>query len=272
MILDNNYHNRYYVVSEEGIQNGWLNGWDTFNRNGSPNISMDVREAGVYPRSNLARLLDVGLWPDTEDYDQNSPGILNRVLDLDKRVYHSDIEKAFWVNVLRVPICASYLAACAKVRPERILELGTGGDSAHSTGMFLYWLEGVETSKQLVSVDRHPLSHAWLRYREYGHWSFIQGDSITVMKELMEVENPRLRPLPNSYDMIFIDSSHTYPHTLKEIEQASFMTSAILLDDTTVPEVLKGLEEFLLNHREWLRVDLAHGVSLIERHRHLFYR
>mgnify|MGYP001614528524 CR=1 FL=1 len=268
MNIDDKFYERYYVVQDEGqISNGWPWGWDLFNTEGSPSISMNVQECSIESKSNYSNPLDINLWPDTEDYDQNSPGIIAKINDLDKRAYRSDIEKAFWVNVTRVPICASYLAALAKVRPMTILELGTGGDSAHSTGMFLYWLSEIECednfrSIKLVSVDRHPLSHVWPRYREYTFWFFIQGDSITVMKVLID----KTIGLPSWYDMIFIDSSHTYPHTLKEIEQASFMTHAILLDDTTVPEVKQSLEEFLKDHPEWLRIDLAHGVTLIERH------
>jgi len=71
---------------------------------------------------------------------------------------------------------------------------------------------------------------------------------------------------PATFDMIFIDSSHIYPHTLRELEQASGMTNAILMDDTTVDEVKQSLDEFLINHKEWLKVDLAHGVTLLERH------
>jgi len=269
MNIDDKHSERYYVIDGENIFHGWQSGWNVFTANGSPFVSFGVTKVDVFRTSNYSDPLDVSLWQDTVDYDQNNPGILEKVHDIEKRAFQSDIEKAFWVNVTRVPICVSYLAACAKVRPLTILELGTGGDSAHSTGMFLYWLLEAfspdDAFIQLVSVDRHPLSHVWLRYREEACWSFIQGDSITAMKSIL---NGKLN-LPHWFDMIFIDSSHLYPHTLYEIRQASFMTDAILLDDTTVLDVKKSLDEFLKDEKDWLRIDLAHGVSLIERHQYL---
>jgi len=83
------------------------------------------------------------------------------------------------------------------------------------------------------------------------------------MKALQKDE---INGLPNSFDLIFIDSSHTYPHTLRELEQASGMTNAILMDDTTMDEIKQSLNEFLSAHKEWLRLDLACGVTLLERH------
>ena len=267
MIIDNKHRERYVVLDGIDTHKGWDAGWSVFDRKGSPDVSMDVirKQCTKYKYEKIH--LDPGLWPDTVDYDQNSPGIIDRVHDLSLRGFRSEIEQAFWINVLRVPICVSYLAACAKVRPRTILELGTGGDSAHSTGMFIYWLHENKYDPWLVSVDRHPLSHVWPRYRNYPFWNFIQGDSIAVMKKLMG--NHEISYLPSEYDFVFIDSSHTYPHTLKEIQQASYMTNAILLDDSTVPEIKQSLDEFLKENTEWLRIDLAHGVSLIERHEYV---
>lgn len=280
MNIDTLHSDRYHVIDGQIIRNGWEAGWRIFQEKGSPQINTQIQKRDPPPKQkSRANPLDLGLWPDTKDYDQNNPGILKRVEDLDRRKYISDLEKAFWVNVTRVPICASYLAACAKVRPRKILELGTGGDSAHSTGMFLYWLHSFmlefeprkkwqESSKPycLISVDRHPLSHVWPRYRDYPFWNFIQGDSINTMRAIID---GAFKFAPGSFDLIFIDSSHTYPHTLYEIKQASYMTDAILLDDTTVPDVKASLEEFLTAHPEWLRIDLTHGVTLIERHEHI---
>ena len=263
MRIDNIFADRYHVLYPNFNAYGWGTGWQVFD----PPVDLEPEIVQVVGQENHARPIELDiLWPDTVDYDQNSPGIMGRAQDLDKRCFQSDADKAFWLNVLRVPICASYLAACAKVMPHRILELGTGGDSAHSTGMFTYWLSNISNEGILISVDRHPLSHVWLRYRHYGFWHFIQGDSLTVMKALQKDE---IKGLPTSFDMIFIDSSHLYPHTLRELEQASGMTNAILMDDTTCDEVKQSLDEFLINNKEWLKVDLTHGVTLIERHAYI---
>lgn len=270
--MDNFYADRYHVIYPDFHVYSWLMGWQIFDKRGTPPVDMISETKILSNQINYSDPLKLSdLWPDTKDYDQNNPGIMERAQDLDRRAYKSDIEKAFWLNVLRVPICASYLAACAKIRPFTILELGTGGDSAHSTGIFLYWLDNPdnrdnELNMRLVSVDRHPLSHVWLRYRQYDFWHFIQGDSITVMKALNRGD---IKELPAIYDLIFIDSSHTYPHTLRELEQATCMTNSILLDDTTVKDVKKSLDEFLIENKDWLKIDLAHGVTLIEKHSYL---
>ena len=269
MRIDRAHEERYNTIDGSAVYMGWDRGWQIFHEKSSPKVDMQIEKRELPQQRQMSTPLDFSLWPDTKDYDQNNPGIIKKVEDLDRRKYASDLEKAFWVNVTRVPICASYLAACAKVRPRKILELGTGGDSAHSTGMFLYWLYSTQTLKARtlhISVDRHPLSHVWPRYREIPFWHFIQADSITAMKTIMA---GAFSSFPRVFDMIFIDSSHLYPHTLYEIKQASYMTDAILLDDTTVPDVAQSLSEFLMAHPEWLRIDLAHGVSLIERHEYI---
>lgn len=266
MQIDHRYADRYLIVYDDGrIGRGWPQGIDWTQREGSPPVHLDHDLGESTPQRNRSMPFDLdGEWPDTGHYDQNSPGILDRAADLDGRAYASNIEKAFWLNTLRVPLSAAYLAACALVQPETILELGTGGDSAHSTGMFLLWLRG-QPNGQLVSVDRHYLSHTWLRYRNHPEWTFLQGDSVWVMKQL----RAQRLPLPGRYDLIFIDSSHLYKETLAEIHQASLMTDAILFDDTNISEVHQALNEFLADHPAWLQIDVHPGVTFIERHEYL---
>lgn len=272
MRIDDLHRNKYLIVNDDGsIGRGWSNGIRLTEQKGSPVIDLVPTETiDKIDRINTSTKLQLdGLWPDTTDYEQNSPNIIERARDLDDRWFASDIEKALYLNVLRVPVCASYLAVCAKVQPHTILELGTGGDSAHSTGIFLYWLGHLPG--YLVSVDRHYLSHTWLRYRDYPTWCFIQGDSISVMKAII---NKKINHLPLYwFDMIFIDSSHNYPHTKMELIQASRMTDAILMDDTHVPEVARSRDEFLAENPDWLTFnvafDLVNGVSLLERHERL---
>lgn len=265
-IADDPFKERYLTVANDGrIHQGWQQGWNVFNEVGSPTVHLEVAKVD----SEVRATRDVGplhlaeIWPDTEHYDQNNPGIMAKAKDIDGRLYDDWLDKAFWLNVTRVPLCISYLAGCAKVRPLTILELGTGGDSAHSTGIFLNWLKNSEAlHTSLISVDRHPLSHTWLRYRQYSHWRFIQGDSINVMHAMI---SGRLQIEP-WFGMIFIDSSHNYPETLAELKQASMMTDAMLLDDTTFPGVKQAIDEWHPQNQDWLRVDLHGAVSLFERH------
>lgn len=248
------------LTNDGGIIQGWRQGWDYFNANKTPQLTLDVIPV---PGKPIGNLYDFGpaelekLWPDTKDYDQNTPGIVEAAKDIDRRMYRQGLEKAFWLNLRRVPFCVSYLTACAKVAPDSILELGTGGDSAHSTGMFLYYLQG---EGHLVSVDRHPLSRAWPRYRA-PNWTFIQGDSVNVLHAMV-----RGIICSRFWDMIFIDSSHTYEHTLAEIQQCCQMTNAMLFDDTTDPGVDQALKEWHPKNPEWLRMDISPTVALLERH------
>lgn len=263
-IVDEPYADRYFTVQDDRrVINGWKKGWDRFNANGTPTPNLDLMAAPSQPSPlrDFGPLNLEGLWSDTEHYDQNNPGIVAKAKDIDGRLYKSWLEKAFWLNVTRVPLCISYLAGCAKVRPRTILELGTGGDSAHSTGIFLYFLDGVEGGR-LASVDRHPLSQVWPRYRSNHNWAFIQGDSINVLHALIE----RKLPIGPRFDMIFIDSSHNYEPTLAELRQCSLMTDAMLLDDSTHPGVKQAIDHWHPANPDWIRVDLHGAVCLLERH------
>lgn len=266
MKIDHQYSDRYLIVYDDGrIGRGWPQGIEWTQREASPPVHLDHDVGESRLQRNGAEPFDLaGRWPDTEGY-KNIPDVMARAQDLDTRCYTDDLQKAFWLNVARVPLSVSYLAACALVQPTTILELGTGGDSAHSTGMFLRWLRAFGFGGRLVSVDRHYLSHAWLRYRDNPIWTFLQGDSVHVMKQL----RAQRLPLPSTYDLIFIDSSHLYKETLAEIHQASLMTDAILFDDTNVPEVRQALNEFLADHPAWLQIDVHPGVTFIERHEYL---
>lgn len=266
---DHQFAERYFTVDNAGeVHNGWVKGWDVFRQSGSPELHLETKANHNHSTLSLMEVGDLrldDLWPDTKDYEQNTPGILEVARDRNGRHYRSWIEKAFWLNVARVPICVQYLAACAKVRPRTILELGTGGSSAHSTGMFLLWLEGqfdnAISPKCLISVDRHPLSDAWPRYRQFGHWKFVQGDSLSVVHAIMDGKIQA----PVRFDMIFIDSSHEYEHTLAELRQCCLLTDAMLMDDTTHEGVANALNEWLPQNPDWLRVDLGATVALLER-------
>ena len=263
MQIDQVARDRYILCYDDGrVGMGWQEGIFWTQQQGSPPVHLDHDAGDIIRRANQSRPYDLaGRWPDTDDY-KNIPDVMARAQDLDGRTYKSDLEKAFWLNVARVPLCASYLAACAKTSAKYILELGTGGDSAHSTGVFLYWLSKAWGHTALLSVDRHYLSHAWLRYRHCDNWTFLQGDSVWVMKQL----RARKLGLPFWFDLIFIDSSHLYKETLAEIHQASLMTLAIGFDDTNVPEVNQAIVDFLAGNEHWLRLELHPGVTLLERH------
>lgn len=82
---------------------------------------------------------------------------------------------------------------------QHVLELGT------RTGVStLAWLYGLaKTGGRLTSVDIDPCP----QIGSYGHWEFIQGDDCDP------AVFARLAPA----DIVFIDTSHLYDHTVREL-------------------------------------------------------
>jgi predicted O-methyltransferase YrrM len=63
------------------------------------------------------------------------------------------------------------------------------------------------------------------RYEKYlgSLWEFKYDDSVTFLSEKKAKEK--------RFDMIFIDTSHTYEHTMNEMNIASQITNFMLMDD-----------------------------------------
>jgi len=85
-----------------------------------------------------------------------------------------------------------------------IIELGTR--TGQSTIAFLTGIEMV--GGELWSVDINPptVPDHWF---DIPHWNFLQADDMSA-----EADNW----LPNTADILFLDTSHTYNHTLAELE------------------------------------------------------
>lgn len=82
----------------------------------------------------------------------------------------------------------------------RVIELGVR--SGNSTSAFLAAQE--VAGGQLWSVDIEP-AYVPAEWLETG-WTFIQGDDLAVVDQL-----------PDDVDVVFIDTVHTYTHTLAEL-------------------------------------------------------
>lgn len=82
---------------------------------------------------------------------------------------------------------------------EKVIELGT------RTGVStIAWLHGLEGHGHLWSVDIDPAPPIG----EHDHWTFIQGD---------DCSGEVFVALPDDVDVVFIDTSHAYLHTLREL-------------------------------------------------------
>lgn len=108
------------------------------------------------------------------------------------------------INEHLVPILIESLLA----EPDTIVELGVRG------GQSTFVLERVArlTGAQLVSVDLDDCSHVI----NYDKWVFVQADDVVFGRQFKDWctqtgVDPRI-------DVLFIDSSHLYEHTVREIE------------------------------------------------------
>ena len=207
-----------------------------------------------------------GRWKDLTEYQANTEDIVDQCLSWIGDEFESELEAHRNVNILRVPLAMSYEEAFAgfETPVKRILELGTGGDSGISTSIFLYYLEQ-NKGKEMLSIDRNPLGRTWERYKDVPFWSFRQDDSVNVLHHMVDSNI--------KWDLVFIDTDHSYTTTKKEMELASQITDIMLLDDANFPGnatdpepggVDKARQEFVFNHGNW-EEKMFHGtaVSLI---------
>jgi len=193
-------------------------------------------------------------WKHLSEYQVNTNQIVPIALGMVGKEFDSELEVHRIINLLRVPIAHDYERAISFCgMPRNILELGVGGDSAISTSIFLCWCE--KHNGSLLSVDRNPLSGTANRYGKYSFWKFVQSDSIEFLNSI----NSR-------FDMIFIDTIHSYAHTLMELEIASKMSNYLLMDDATfegnnfdeIPGgVKRAISEWLDDEKDWHKVEVT---------------
>jgi cephalosporin hydroxylase len=97
-----------------------------------------------------------------------------------------------------------------------VVELGVR--SGNSTAAFLAAV--AETGGHLWSVDIH-LPEVPIEFHECGRWTFVLGDDLAVASQV-----------PDAIDVLFIDSTHHYQHTLAELDLYGSRATTILLHDT----------------------------------------
>jgi len=111
-----------------------------------------------------------------------------------------------------------------------IIEWGVRGGV--STWAFL---DGLPPEGRLVSVDIIPCVVP-PRVSEDERWTFIIGDDVAPQVVMQ---------LPETCDLLFIDTSHTYRQTVKELELAPrFEPHMIVMHDVNMDEVRQAVDEF----------------------------
>lgn len=229
-------------------------------------------------------------WKHLIEYQVNTNDIVDQCIGKIGSRFKSELEAHAWVNWLRVPAAfGAYQTVLDYLGPIRsIIELGVGGDSAISTSCFLNHLEVDREAKLnyfsdggisplskwtyddgpvMMSVDRNPLGMTAARYGNVPFWNFFQADSLDFLTKCIQ-ERVRV-------DMVFIDTIHSYEHTLKELDLAYQLTDYMLMDDATFEGndfdekpggVKRALEEWMRDAANWERTDYADGtVCLLQK-------
>lgn len=140
-----------------------------------------------------------------------------------------------------------------ELNAQQVIELGVRwGDS---TSAFLAALE--QTSGKLWSCDIvEPLAPIAPFWGKCPHWTFVLGNDQNLVNEA-----------PDEVDILFIDTSHEYEHTLWELEHYSAKVRSggrIVLHDTTMNGVARSIETFLRDRQwEYTNTEACNGLGII---------
>jgi cephalosporin hydroxylase len=167
-------------------------------------------------------------WKHLVEYMANDREIVDKALAMVGMAFRSELDVHRTMSWLRyqnyVEAIEEGLQLYGSDGPESILELGVGGDSGLSTGVFLNWLDkNGFGNRNMLSVDVNPLGMTFERYKDVPFWSFVQTDSVSAISEIEK--------RGKLVDMVFIDTIHSYDHTLAELRGAEKITDYIMLDD-----------------------------------------
>jgi predicted O-methyltransferase YrrM len=156
----------------------------------------------------------------------------------------------------------TFVRLCAGHDAQHVIELGT------RTGVStVAWLHGLAaTGGRLTSVDidaRPPIGH-------HDHWTFVQGDDM----------DPAVFAALEPADLLFLDTSHHYAHTLRELNLYRHLVKPgglLLCHDTMLerPEgsprsdppfpVRRAIEEFCeAEGLSWTNEPRCWGLATIE--------
>jgi len=145
---------------------------------------------------------------------------------------------------------------CLEQEAQTIVELGTW--YGNSTKAFLEVCKVL--GAKLISIDVDCCKEVQCdEVKNDPNWTFHQMDDMEF-----NINFP--------IDVLFIDTSHTYPHTLMELEKYTpwlVSKGVVLMHDTvTCPPVARSIKEFLDNHpHEYSYEELKnnHGLGILRR-------
>lgn len=152
-----------------------------------------------------------------------------------------------------------FVALCEELQARHVIELGT------RTGVStIAWLHALNGRGRLTSVDIDPAPPIG----DYDHWTFVQGDDL----------DPAVIAQLEPADIVFIDTSHHYEHTVAELSTYRRLVKPggrIVCHDTQLrrPEgsparplfpVRTAIKEFVAKHHlEWFEYLDCWGLAVI---------
>ncbi len=230
---------------------------------GNVNKLIELINIVKHPRNLVSRIID---------------NIINPLMDLtrDKHNILSDLKE---LNEIRERACLKttindYLetlfieSIC--IKPKLIVELGV------ETGQSTFVFERVAKlcNSKLISVDINDCSNAC----SWSDWIFVQKDDIEFAKEFESFcQRHGIEP---KIDILFIDTSHLFEHTLKEIESYfPFLSdkAKVFFHDTNIRDIFFRKDGTMgvgwNNERGVIRaLEKYFGKSFNERHDFIDYR
>lgn len=158
-----------------------------------------------------------------------------------------------------------------------IVELGVGeGYLGQSTFAFLFAAR--ELGGHLVSIDIGPCDFTVQEVKRIGlarYWTFLLGDDLH--DQFADVLDPKRGAItwkaPDSIDLLFIDTSHTYAQTLAELKKYEQFVKPggfiILHDINSFPPVAEAIHDHFAGRDdivmyEWYNDD---GLMVIKKTR-----
>ena len=154
----------------------------------------------------------------------------------------------------------TFVALVEELDAQTVIELGT------RTGVStIAWLYALEARGHLwsVDIDEQP------QIGEHDHWTFLRGDDCT---------GDIYTQLPSKADIVFIDTSHAYTHTMAELSLYQWLVrpgGKIVLHDTEVPHpdftsgraypVKRAIEDFCVAEGlTWTNQPNCNGLGIID--------
>jgi cephalosporin hydroxylase len=159
-------------------------------------------------------------------------------------------ENIYWMGVPIIKLpgdIMKYQEIIHEYKPQRIIELGTRfGGSAHFFATLMDLLcEGEVMTIDIVDGKESPYGPHPVHPRvHYVHGYTLDVDVIAEARRFSK----------GYRTLVSVDSSHTYPETMHELEAYGEMVPGggwMVSEDTNGPEAAQATSEFLSRHPEW---------------------